>query len=149
MIYNYIFVFTSKLRWKRFSFVSSWQKCSILLLITGDSFDSAITSLDSYFIPKKSLIYDCYFLSARQNSTEIIVTYITYLQILAKSCGYGGFEEEIIRNQVEMSFVSFVLAPTKGKKILLLNSSKQFTNNEIITSPVAKSGKLPSTRWQY
>ena len=41
---------------------------------TGDKYQSAIASLESYFMPKKNLIYKRYnFLSARQNSAETVV----------------------------------------------------------------------------
>ena len=58
-------------------------------------------------MPKKSLIYERYkFLSATQNSAEAIDAYVTRLRLLTKSCGYGSFEEEIIRDHVVMSCVS-------------------------------------------
>ena len=60
----------------------------------GDNCKSSTTSLDSYFMPKKNLIYKCYnFLSTRQNSAEIIDAYLMHLQLLTKSCDYGIFEE--------------------------------------------------------
>ena len=48
------------------------------LLNTGDDYESAIASLDSYFIRKKNLVYKRYnFLSTRQNSAETIKVYLT------------------------------------------------------------------------
>ena len=65
---------------------------------------SAIASLDGYFTPKKNLLYEYYnFLSARQNSAKTINDFITHLQLLKKSCDYGAFEVEIIRDYVVMS----------------------------------------------
>ena len=73
---------------------------------TGDHYESAIVSLDSYFMPKKNLIYERYnFLSAKQNSAETIDAYVTHLQLLTKPCDYGGFEGEMIRDHVVMSCV--------------------------------------------
>ena len=64
---------------------------------TGDKYESVIASLDSYFMPKKNLIYECYnFLSARQNSAKTIDAYVTHLRLLTKSCDCGSFEEEMI-----------------------------------------------------
>ena len=46
----------------------------------GDNYESTIASLDSYFMPKKKLIYECYnFLNVRQNAAETIDVYITCL----------------------------------------------------------------------
>ena len=113
-------------KWKRFQYYvaaaglsDNKQKRAILLHLigpagqenfdtlfdTGDNYESAIASLDSYFMPK-NLIYRCYnFLSARQNSAENIDAYITGLQLLTKSCDYGGFKEEMISDHVVMSCV--------------------------------------------
>ena len=66
--------------------------------------ESAIASLDGYFMPKKNLLYEYYnFLSARQNSAKTINAFITHLQLLKKSCDYGAFEVGIIRDYVVMS----------------------------------------------
>ena len=47
---------------------SAWQEIFGTLSDTGENYESAIESLDSYFMPKKNLIYESYnFLSAMQN----------------------------------------------------------------------------------
>ena len=52
------------------------------------------------------MIYERYnYLSARQNSAETIDAYVTRQRLLIKSCYYGGFEEEMIRDDVVMSCV--------------------------------------------
>ena len=81
-------------------------------------------------MPKKSLIYERYkFLSATQNSAEAIDAYVTRLRLLTKSCGYGSFEEEIIRDHVVMSCVSSRLRRhllrEKDLSLSLLKFSKQ------------------------
>ena len=74
---------------------------------TGDNYESAIPSLDSYFMQKKNLICKSYdFSIAMQNSAETIDTYVTRQRLITKSCDYGGFEEEIIRDHVVMNCVS-------------------------------------------
>ena len=47
---------------------------------TGDNYESTIASLDSYFMSKKKLIYECYnFLNVWQNAAETIDVYTTCL----------------------------------------------------------------------
>ena len=95
---------------------------------TGDDYESAILNLDSYFMPKKNLIYKRYdFLIAMQNSAETIDAYVTRQQLITKSCDYGGFEEEIIRDHVVMNCVSSRLRRLllREKDLSLLNFSKQ------------------------
>ena len=41
-----------------------------------------------------------------QNSAETIDAYVTRQRLITKSCNYGGFEEEIIRDHVVMNYVS-------------------------------------------
>ena len=63
-------------------------------------------------MPKKNLIYKGYnFLSAPQNSVETIDAYVKHLRLLTKSCDYGNFKEEIIRDHVVMSCGSCPLWP--------------------------------------
>ena len=96
--------------------VSAWQEIFGTLSDTGENYESAIESLDSYFMPKKNLIYESYnFLSAMQNSAETIDAY--FLWLLPKSSYYGGFEEDKIRDPVVMSCVSFRLL----RRLLLEN----------------------------
>ena len=79
---------------------------------TGDKYESAIAGLDSYFMPKKNLIYKHYnFLSAQQNSAKNIDVYVKQLQLLKKSCDYGSFKEEMIRDHFVMSCDSCPLWP--------------------------------------
>ena len=75
---------------------------------TGDNYESAIASLDNYFMPKKNLIYEHYnFLSARQNSAKTIDAYVTHLRLLTNSCDYGGFEEKMVRDHQASKMESF------------------------------------------
>ena len=86
---------------------SAGQEIFDILSVTGENYESAIANLDSYFMPKRSLIYERYnFLSARQKSAETIDVYLTRVRLLTKSCDYGGFKKEMIRDHVVMSCVS-------------------------------------------
>ena len=95
--------------------------------------ESAIASLDIYFMPKKNLIYECYYFFKCQPKVLMLM----HLGLLTKSCDYGGFEEETITNHTVMSCNSSRLHQKDlsvgkgslcaycGKRISLLNFSKQ------------------------
>ena len=85
----------------------------------GDNYESTIASLDSYFMPKKKLIYECYnFLNVRQNAAETIDVYITCLWLLTTSCDYGGFKRKWLGSHCdERWFVLFMVATTAGKDL--------------------------------
>ena len=81
-----------------------------ILFDTEGNYEWAIASLDNYFMPMNNLIYERHnFLIARQNSAETIDVYVTRLRLLTKPWDYDSFKEEMIRNHVGMSCVSFRL----------------------------------------
>ena len=80
------------------------------LFDTGGNYEWTIASLDNYFMPMNNLIYELHnFLIARHNSAETIDVYVTRLRLLTKSCDNDSFKEEMIRDHVGMSCVSFHL----------------------------------------
>ena len=65
------------------------------------SFEEVKTALDGYFAPKRNVVAERYkFWSRGQRADEPIDTYLTSLRELAKSCEFGTFEEEMIRDQI-------------------------------------------------
>ena len=101
-------------------------------------------------MPKKNFIYKrCNFLSARQNLVETIDAYVTCMWLLTKSCHYGSFEEEMIRDHLVMScFFLFAAVPTaiKGSLSLSLELLQTIAQTIRLSDHLAsKNGKLSAT----
>ena len=88
---------------------------------TGDNYEWAIASLDSYFMPKINLIYERYnFLSPRQNSAEIIDFLQNLVTMVVSKRKWLG---------ITLWWAAFRLVcggVSCRRRISLLNISKQF-----------------------
>lgn len=63
------------------------------LFDTGNDFDSVIPSLETYFMPKKNLIYEC--LSVGWDSAETVDAYVRCLQLLANLVTIAAFKRKL------------------------------------------------------
>jgi hypothetical protein len=63
---------------------------------TGTDYKTAVEKLDSYFQPRKNLIYERYaFKQTRTSPDESVDHFITRLRQLAETCEFASVEDEI------------------------------------------------------
>lgn len=66
------------------------------LAVSSDKYADVKTKLDTYFTPKKNVLYEVYvFRKAVQHPSESLDTYCTRLRMLAKHCGFTDVDLEI------------------------------------------------------
>lgn len=85
----------------------------------GKDIHKILESLDQHFMPKTNVIYECYvFNTADQLSSELFDDYLCRLRELAKSCEFGAFADELIRDRIVLG------AKDQGVRERLLRESK-------------------------
>ena len=63
---------------------------------TGNDYDTAVTKLIEYFLPKKNTEFEVYkFRQAKQEAGETIDTYHTRLQQLSLMCKFAATDKEV------------------------------------------------------
>ena len=66
-----------------------------------DKLDVLFTKSGTYCKPKQNITVERYrFNTHIQESSEIIDQYVTELKLIAKNCGYGELEDQLIRDRI-------------------------------------------------
>lgn len=66
----------------------------------GQQYEAVKKGFDTYFVPKKNVIYERAKFNKRvQQPTETVDSFITALYALAEHCGYGQLHDELLRDR--------------------------------------------------
>lgn len=66
----------------------------------GQQYEAVKKGFDTYFVPKKNVIYERAKFNKRvQQPTETVDSFITALYALAENCGYGQLHDELLRDR--------------------------------------------------
>ena len=106
----------------------------------NETFSTAIKKLDTYFIPKRNIIFERYmFKQAVQLEEESAPKYVARLRRLAETCDYGNRIEEELRDQFVVTCYSDSLRQRLLKEETL--DLKKLLELSIIKEQSAKQAK--------
>lgn len=72
-----------------------------LTSVQRQQYDAVKTAFDSYFVPRKNVIYERAKFNKRvQQQTEPVDSFITALYALADNCEYGALHDELLRDRL-------------------------------------------------
>ncbi|XP_064622558.1 uncharacterized protein LOC135484804 [Lineus longissimus] len=87
------------------------------------SYDVIVEKLESYFLPKRNVIFErAKFNQRRQSETESVDQFITDLFSLAEHCQFGNLKDELIRDRIVVG-----IKDTKLAEKMQLNSNLTLT----------------------
>ena len=123
------------------------QDIYVTLNDIGDSYDSVLETLNSYFIPPCNVSYERHvFNSCKQEKGEMMDIYVTRLRVLAKTCDFGNGIEERIRDQVVQGCFSDALRKSFLKTenltlVIILKKAKVVEISESQIKQMKNEGK--------
>uniref|UniRef100_A0A1A8CXN4 Gypsy retrotransposon integrase-like protein 1 n=1 Tax=Nothobranchius kadleci TaxID=1051664 RepID=A0A1A8CXN4_NOTKA len=103
--------------------------------IQRQQYQAVRDALDTYFVPRKNIIYErARFNQRTQQANEAVDSFVTALYALAENCGYGALHDELIRDRLVVGLRDISLAERlqMDKDLTLEKAVNQARQSEVI-----------------